>query len=168
VRQSTDLAPEHLEAWRAFLKAHAAVTRRIEEDLDREAEALPLAWYDVLIALERAPERRLRMFELADAVVLSRANLTRLVDRLADAHLLRREPATTDRRGAFALITDEGRAALRRTWPLYADAIQARFARLLSADDARTVRSVFERVLAVARTGQDGDSQGTSRPAAHR
>ena len=147
----TQLNAEHLEAWRAFLRAHAAVTWRIAEDLDRRAGALPLAWYDVLIALERAPERRLRMFELADAVVLSRANLTRLVDRLEAAGLLRRVPVPGDRRGAYAALTDNGRAALRRTWPLYAEAIEARFARLLGEDEARIVRSVFQRVLAAAR-----------------
>jgi DNA-binding MarR family transcriptional regulator len=152
VSERTQLSAEHLEAWRAFLKAHAAVTWRIEEDLGRERDALPLAWYDVLIALERSAQRRLRMFELADAVVLSRTNLTRRVDRLAVAGLLRREPAATDRRGAFAVITDAGRDALRRTWPLYAGSIASRFARHMSAEEAGVLRTVLERVLAAARS----------------
>jgi DNA-binding MarR family transcriptional regulator len=136
------------------------VTWRIEEDLDRQRLALPLPWYDVLIAVERSPERRLRMFELADAVVLSRTNLTRLVDRLEAAGLLRREPAPTDRRGAFAVITDAGRAALRRTWPLYAARIEDRFARHLSIEEAGVLRTVLERVLAAARNDlRDGAAE---------
>ena len=146
-----DLDETSLDAWRAFLKAHAAVIHRIEGDLAHHAEALPLTWYDVLIALERTPDHRLRMFELADAVVLSRANLTRLVDRLEAAGLLYRQRVPTDRRGAFAVLTDAGRAALRRTWPLYARSIAERFARHLSEAEARTVTAVFDRVLAAAR-----------------
>ncbi len=77
-------------AWRAFLTAHTMLVEAIERDLAR-AELPPLGWYDVLFALEEVPRRRLRMAVLSRAVVLSRSNLTRLVDRLEAAGLLRRE-----------------------------------------------------------------------------
>ena len=148
------LDESHLRAWRAFLKAHAAVVNRIEGDLTAAgAGTLPLGWYDVLVALAGAPGRRLRMYELADAIVLSRTNLTRLVDRLEAAGLLYRQPARTDRRGAFAVLTDEGFEALRRTWPRYGRAIVDRFARHVSEAEARTLAEVLERVLAAAREG---------------
>ena len=73
-----------LVAWRAFLSAHATVIRLLEEEMDRE-QGLPLSWFDVLAHLERAPDGRLRMQELAGSVVISRSGLTRLFDRIAEA-----------------------------------------------------------------------------------
>ena len=136
-----------LAAWRGLLNAHAAVVALIERDLARaEGALLPLTWYDVLLALVEAPERRLRLHELARRVVLSRSGLTRLVDRLEAAGLLRREPDPTDGRGAYAVLTDEGRAALRRTWPAYAAGIVEHFARHLTEDEARVIAAALGRV----------------------
>jgi DNA-binding MarR family transcriptional regulator len=136
-----------LAAWRGLLNAHAAVVAAIERDLAQaEGEYLPLTWYDVLLALVEAPERRLRLHELARRIVLSRSGLTRLVDRLEVAGLLRREPDPADRRGAFAVLTDAGRDALRRTWPAYAGGIVEHFARHLTEDEARVIGIALERV----------------------
>lgn len=140
---------QHLAAWRAFLTAHAAVIDQIDRDL-AAAGVLPLGWYDVLIELHEAPERRLRLHELAHAVVLSRSGLTRLVDRLEAAGLLCRQPDPTDRRGAFAALTDAGLAALQHTWPAYARGIVAHFARHLSDEEARILGGALERVRAAA------------------
>ena len=97
------------------------MVRRLERDLLAEAE-LPLGWYDVLLQLAEAPERRLRMAELADRVLLSRSGLTRLVDRLAAEGLVTREPFPDDARGPYTVLTDAGLDRLRRgrarsTWP---------------------------------------------------
>jgi DNA-binding MarR family transcriptional regulator len=113
------LPDETLGAWRAFLSAHALATKRINRDL-AEAGLPDLTWYDVLWALHRADGRRLRIRELADAVVLSSTGMTRFVDRLEAAGLVRREAVPGDRRGAYAVITKEGSALLRRMWPIYA------------------------------------------------
>ncbi len=149
--QGVDLDEGRLAAWRAFPTAHAAVVGRLEQEL-AAAEVIPLTWYDVLIELYEAPDRRLRLHELADAVVLSRSGLTRLVDRLAAADLLQREPDPADRRGAFAVLTPEGAAALRRAWPVYARGIAAHFARHLNDEEARTLTAALERVRAAAST----------------
>jgi DNA-binding MarR family transcriptional regulator len=136
-----------LAAWRGLLNAHAAVVAAIERDLAAaEGAYLPLTWYDVLLALVESPEHRLRLHELARRVVLSRSGLTRLVDRLEVAGLLRREPDSTDRRGAFAVLTEAGRDALRRTWPAYAAGIMEHFARHLSEAEARVIATALERV----------------------
>jgi DNA-binding MarR family transcriptional regulator len=135
----------HLAAWRALLNAHAAAVGAIERDLTA-ARHIPLTWYDVLVALSEAPDGRLRLHELADRVVLSRSGLTRLVDRLEAAGLLRREACPTDRRGAFAVLTPEGTVALRRTWPTYARGIAKHFARHLSADEAAAIAATLGRV----------------------
>jgi DNA-binding MarR family transcriptional regulator len=101
-----------LAAWRSFLRAHASVVRRLEADLLR-VHGLSLGVYDVLVQLVEAPERRLRMTDLADAVLLSRSGLTRLVDRLEREGLVRREACDSDARGMFAVMTDEGYRRLR-------------------------------------------------------
>ncbi len=133
-------------AWRAFLTAHTILVEAIERDLAR-AELPPLGWYDVLFALEEAPRRRLRMAELSRAVVLSRSNLTRLVDRLEAAGLLHRAAVPGDRRGAYAVLTAEGAKLRRRMWPVYAKSIQEHFARHIGAGEAKTLREVFQRLL---------------------
>ncbi len=140
------LSELHLAAWRAFLKAHATVVDRIDHDLVA-AERLPLSWYDVLIELYEAPERRLRMHELAQRVLLSRSGLTRLVDRLEAEGLLTRDRCGTDRRGAYAVITEQGIAALRRAWPVYAQGIAQYFAQWLTQEEAQVFVSALERIL---------------------
>src|SRR5919197_3887682 len=96
-----------LTAWRAFLTAHALATKRISRDL-AEAGLPDLTWYDVLWTLHNAEGKRLRIRELADAVVLSSTGMTRFVDRLGAAGLVRREAVPGDRRGAYAVVTEEG------------------------------------------------------------
>lgn len=140
------LSDQHLEAWRAFLKAHAIIINRIDRDL-AAAELPPLSTYDVLIELYQAPEHRLRMHELAQRVVLSRSGLTRLVDRLEAEGLLIRERSGPDRRGAYAVVTEEGIAALRRTWPIYARGISGYFAQWLTLEEAQFLESTLRRLL---------------------
>lgn len=111
---STDdrITPEQLEVWRMFLRVHARLIRRLEDDLQTRHN-LPLAWYDVLVRLVEADNHRLRMSELADRVMLSPSGLTRLVDRLVTEGLVRREQAEQDGRGFYAVLTDEGYGRLR-------------------------------------------------------
>jgi DNA-binding MarR family transcriptional regulator len=134
-----------LAAYRAFLTAHAAVIARIEREM-AAGDVIPLTWYDVLLELYEAPERRLRLHELARRVVLTRSGLTRMVDRLEAAGLLRREPDPADRRGAFAALTPAGHAALRRAWPVYARGIATYFTRHLGEEEARALAALFERI----------------------
>src|SRR5579883_3677131 len=140
------ISEQHLAAWRVFLRAQALITDQIDHDL-LAAKRPPLSWYDVLIELYEAPERRLRMYELARRVVLSRSGLTRLVDRLESEGLLVRDRSSTDRRGAYAVITVKGITALRRAWPVYAQGIMQYFAQFLSLEEAQVIEKVFERIL---------------------
>src|SRR3712207_5645930 len=96
-------------AWGGFLRTHATLVRELDEELTRE-HGLPLSSYDVLVQLETAPDRRLRLSQLADAVLLSRSGLSRLVQRLVDQGLLERIECAEDARGAFAAITEAGSA----------------------------------------------------------
>src|SRR3954467_12289663 len=113
-----EIDDETLATWRAFLTAHARVTRAIGRDL--AAAGLPdLGWYDLLWALYRQPERRLRVNELAREVVLSPTRMSRFVDRVEAAGHVRREADPADRRALQVVITDSGVDLLRRMWPVY-------------------------------------------------
>ena len=136
--------------WRAFLSAHAAATDRIEDDLG-EAGVLPLSWYDVLLALYEAPEKKLRMHQLASVILVTRGGLTRLVARIEGAGLLGREPDPDDGRGLYAVLTAEGLAALGATWPVYARGIAEHFGRHLSDEEVAVLDRALSRILAVNR-----------------
>src|SRR4051795_1880304 len=94
------ISEEQFAAWRAFLRAHSTMLRRISADLE-DAKLPPLAWYDVLAALRDAPERSLRQVELAEQVLLSNSGLSRLVDRIEAKGLVERQSCPSDRRSFF-------------------------------------------------------------------
>jgi DNA-binding MarR family transcriptional regulator len=146
-----DIEQPYLDAWREVLNTQALLTRRADDAL--AAEGLPpLSWYDVLWPLYRAPRRTLRMGELADSVVtISRSGLTRLVDRIEAARLLRRQASATDRRGTEVVLTKEGAAMLRRMWPVYAAEIRRSFVDVLSDEEAAAVRDALAQVHEHAR-----------------
>lgn len=141
-----DPGGEGVAVWALFLRTHAAVVHRLDQELVK-ATGLPLTWYDVLLELNAAPDRRLRMNELGDRVVLSRSRVSRVVDELAAKGLVRREPDRADRRGAHAVLTDAGRAALRSSAPVYLVGIDEHFARHLTAEQRACVRAGLDRVL---------------------
>lgn len=107
------ISPAGLDAWRAFLVAHAHVTRRLDDDL-RRAHGISISEYDALVQLAHAESRTLRMNVLADRVLLSKSGLTRLVDRLVDDGLVERTHCESDARGTFAVLTERGLELLRR------------------------------------------------------
>lgn len=146
-----------------LLIAHARLIERVEAAL--AAAALPpLAWYDVLWALESADGRQLRMHQLAEHVVLSRSNLTRLADRLEDAGLLERVAAAEDRRGAYCVITAAGRALRRRMWPVYQAAVGKYFAAHLSDREADQIAEVLARVARAVREAPHAVTVAEAKP----
>ena len=86
--------------------------------------------------------------DLATSVVLTRSGISRLIDRLEAAGLARRDPNPADRRGDLIVLTELGRGAVRRTWPVYARSIAEHFARYVSAEEARVLTTALERVRA--------------------
>lgn len=137
------LTPEQIAVWRAFLRAHSRITRALEADLVAE-QKLPLASYDVLVQLVEAPEHRLRMTELADAVLLSRSGVTRLVDRLVREGLVRREACETDARGLFAVLTDAGYQRLRTASGTHLRGVHDYFVGRLSSDELHRFGELVE------------------------
>jgi DNA-binding MarR family transcriptional regulator len=116
-----------LAGWRAFLTAHALITRAIAREL-AAADLPDLRWYDLLWSLYRAPDRRLRANELGRAGVLTQAAMSRFVDRVEEAGCVRREVDPSDRRAQQVVLTEQGVDLLRRMWPVYARGIERHFA----------------------------------------
>jgi DNA-binding MarR family transcriptional regulator len=142
---ATDLLnEEELAAWRAFLRAHSTMLRRISADLD-EAGLPPLAWYDVLAALRDAPDHRLRQVELAERVLLSTSGLSRLLDRIEENGLAQRTSCETDRRSFYIELTDEGATMLERMWPVYARGIADDFLPALGSNPCE-IRQTLEAI----------------------
>ena len=137
-----------LDTWRAFLTAHALVTRRISKDLT-DAGLPDLGWYDLLWALRRSGGR-LRVNELAREVVLSPTAMSRFVDRVEAAGHVRREPDPADRRALQITITDSGVELLRSMWPVYEAGIERHFVAFLGKSGPR-VRAMLTRMADSAR-----------------
>src|SRR4051812_5903890 len=115
-----------LGAWRGFLRAHAALVRQLDAEL-QAAHGLSLSSYEVLLLLASAPQRRQRMSELANATLITLGGVTRLVDRLERDGLVRRERCASDARGIEAVLTDEGLQRLRAAAPTHRAGIRERF-----------------------------------------
>src|SRR4029079_2042377 len=120
-----------VDAWRGLLVAHSRLVPAVEADL-RAAGSVPLSWYDVMLALTAGPVRSLRMSDLGQHTVLSRTRVSRVVDELAAAGLAERQPDEADGRSSFAVLTADGKEALRRAWPVYRQAIHRQLAARLS------------------------------------
>jgi DNA-binding MarR family transcriptional regulator len=157
----TDVGPTHpyLDDWRTFLQAHALLSRRLDEEL-RAEQAMSLAEYDALVVLALAPQRRLRMSQLADRVLLSRSGVTRLVDRLVASGFVDRLQCSTDARGAEAVLTELGLTRLRRASRTHLRGIDQYFIGPLSADELGAIGQSLGTIV----DGLRGDAR-SERPA---
>ncbi|GMU79782.1 MAG: MarR family transcriptional regulator [Acidimicrobiia bacterium] len=165
------VSEEGLALWRRLLEAHARVVGALESDL-HSACGLSLASYGVLEALHAAPRHRLRMQDLADRVLFSPSGLTRLVDRMAGAGLVTREPCSDDRRGTFAVLLPAGERCLRDAAGVYRRAVHDHFEVHVGVDAVRALDGALTRVLAdeavtAGRAGADPDSASSAAEAAH-
>ncbi|MGH8751565.1 MAG: MarR family winged helix-turn-helix transcriptional regulator [Burkholderiales bacterium] len=137
-------------AWARLITANAILLERMEAAM-HDAGLPNLACYDVLWTLENAEHGRLRMHDLAQRVVLSRSNLTRLADRLESARLIRREDCPHDRRGNYCALTEAGRKMRQKMWPVYRAQIDNLFSQHLTATEAKAMADCLERVLQAAK-----------------
>ena len=146
VTASTDcLTSVEQQASRGFLRAYAALVRELDAELEA-AHWLPRTCYDVLAALQDAPHQRMRMRDLADAVLLSRSGLTRLVDRLARDGLLERCSCPHDARGAFAVLTVEGERSLEAARPTHIAGVRRLFLDRFDAHELARLAEACERL----------------------
>lgn len=146
-----DLDDPRLPAWRSFLLAQAAVIRALADDLEAET-GMPLAEYEALVLLAIPSERRLRMGELADRLVISRSGVTRLVDRLVAQGLVERSTCAPDGRGAYAVLTPAGLTRLREVVPVHLRHVEERFLSVVEPGDLPAVERAMRAL--VTRTGR--------------
>jgi DNA-binding MarR family transcriptional regulator len=106
------LSTQAIQAWGAFLRGHAALTRTLNTQLVAEHE-LTIHDYEVLLRLSRAPDRRLKRVELSRSLLLTPSGITRLLDGLEAAGLVEKASCQSDARVTYAVLTDRGAAKLR-------------------------------------------------------
>jgi len=139
----------HGEAWGTLTRTHAAIVQRLQEAL-AAGDFPPLPWYEVLATVAEAPEERRKMGDLAEALVITRGGLTKLVDRLVKAGLLERTFCETDRRVSYATLLPAGRDLLDEMRPLVIAELETAFSAGLSVRQAEDLRETLERVRSSA------------------
>src|SRR4051812_41232846 len=122
-----------ITAFGMLMEAHAAVLTQVGHEFE-DAAGMPILWCELLLRLARTPGHRLRMAELAKQVGLSTSGLTRLMDRVENAGYVRREACPSDRRGAEAVLTDEGADVLRKAVPAHLESLDRHVAGALGDD----------------------------------
>jgi len=142
----------HGEAWGALARTHAAVSQRLQEAL-AQGDHPPLPWYEVLATVAEAPDQRMRMGDLAEALVITRGGLTKLVDRLVKAELLERTFCETDRRVSYATLLPAGFRMLEDMRPVIVGELELAFSANLSVEQANELRDNLDHVRSSACSG---------------
>ncbi|MDQ6873697.1 MAG: MarR family transcriptional regulator [Actinomycetota bacterium] len=153
------LSGDEQRVWRAFLEAHRLLADELEREMQRAA-GMPHAYYEVLVRLSEADGRALRMSELAERSRSSRSRLSHAVGRLEEAGWVRRQACPTDARGAVAVLTDEGFAALEAAAPGHVEAVRRHLFDPLTPAQVSQLgdisRAVREHLLSVRQHGPGG------------
>ena len=152
------LTPERLRAWRLFFESALALLDMLDSDAQRSL-GIPMQFYDVLVHLEETPDG-LRMNELADKILYSKSGLTRVVDRMEKAGLVRRYVPENDRRSIFVLPTAKGRQTMEEARARHHQWIDENFSRLLAETDIRAITRAFDKLSTHARTQRPGRVAG--------
>lgn len=140
------LDPDEQRTWRAFLAASRALMETLDRELQRDA-GMPHAYYEILVRLSEAPERRLRMTDLARASGSSRSRLSHAITRLEAAGWVRREECPSDRRGQLAVLTDEGFAVLAAAAPGHVTGVRRHLFDALSPAQVDQLRRISESLM---------------------
>ena len=137
------LDPDEQRTWRAFLTASRALMETLDRELQRDA-GMPHAYYEILVRLSEAPDRRLRMSELAETTGSSRSRLSHAATRLEASGWIRREECPTDRRGQVAVLTDAGFAALAAAAPGHVEGVRRHLFDALSPAQVDQLKRISE------------------------
>jgi DNA-binding MarR family transcriptional regulator len=140
------LNEEEQRTWRAFLHASRALWDALDRELQRDA-GMPHAYYEILVRLSEAPNRMLRMSDLADATSSSRSRLSHAVARLEEYGWVRREDCPTDRRGQLAVLTDAGFRVLETAAPGHVEGVRTHLFDQLTPEQVIHLRQISEAML---------------------
>jgi DNA-binding MarR family transcriptional regulator len=138
------LTPTEMAAWRRYIIASRRLLEALDTDLDQHD--LTMADYEILAQLSDAPERRMRMAELAEIAMLSRSRLSHRMKVMEEAGWVRREACPDDKRGFFAVMTAKGWKAIVAAAPDHVASVRSRFVDKLSKADQIALAEIFERV----------------------
>jgi DNA-binding MarR family transcriptional regulator len=144
-RAPSGLTSAESGAWRGLLRAHAGLVKALDAELER-AHGLGLSSFEVLLRLDAAPERRMRMCDLAESVLLSRSGLTRLVDRLERDHFVARDSCPQDARGSFAVLTESGAQIVAVARATHIAGVRRHFLGRFSAAELDSLRGFLARL----------------------
>jgi DNA-binding MarR family transcriptional regulator len=148
------LSAAEQETWRAFLAATRLLYEELERELQRDA-GIPVTYYEILVTLSETPDRTIRMRDLADLTRSSPSRLSHAVSRLEEMGWVERVSCGTDRRGAFAHLTDEGFAVLEAAAPGHATAVRRYVFDRITPEQS----DELGRILAVIRDGLDAEGR---------
>lgn len=140
------LTNETIRAWIQLHRSQRILLEKVEQAL-KGAGLPPLAWYDVLLELGREKSQGLRQFEIGERVLLSKYNLSRLLDRLEKKNLTERHACKEDGRGNWIRITDEGEKVLKQIWPVYSMSIQENFGSKLDSKELAELDRILKKTL---------------------
>lgn len=145
------LSAEEQRTWRAFVCAFREFFAAVDAQLQRDS-GMPLAYYEILVRLSEAPDRALRMTQLAEAAGASKSRASHAVARLEERGWIRREDCPTDRRGQIAVLTDEGFAVLAAAAPGHAEQVRQTLFDALTPAQVAQLREVSMAIAAAARS----------------
>jgi len=117
------LSDDEQTSWRSYLSSALLLHDRLNREL-QEAHGITMADYEILVRLSEAPERRLRMTELAQVTLSSKSRLSHQITRMENAGLVRRQECERDRRGYFAVLTDDGWERLASAAPTHVQGVR--------------------------------------------
>jgi DNA-binding MarR family transcriptional regulator len=135
------LNEDEQRTWRSFLAAMRLLTDELDRELQRDAD-MPHTYYEILVALSEAPDRTLRMNRLADMCQSSRSRLSHAVSRLEEAGWVRRVACPTDKRGALAVMTERGFAAIEAAAPGHVEGVRRHVFDVLSPEQVRQLGEI--------------------------
>jgi DNA-binding MarR family transcriptional regulator len=134
-----------LELWEVLCRAHGTMIAAIEKDMLPEA-GMPLAWYEVLHHLTRAPQGLMRYQDLAKVTGISDSGASRRLEQMVNAGLIDRKSCPTDRRGVYAHITAAGEAGFARAHAVFLSSLDRNLASHLEPDDADAMSAALSRL----------------------
>ena len=152
------LTDRELRAWRGLLRAHALMVKHLDAELEA-THGLALTSYEVLLHLHKSQDGKMRMCDVAESVLLSRSGLTRLVDRLERDGLVERVSCPDDARGAYARLTDAGRAKLEEASATHLAGVREHFLAHVGQEQLDVLGDVFEAVAPAGGSASCGVSQ---------
>lgn len=140
------LNADEQRTWRAFLHSSRALLDTLDRELQRDAQ-MPHAYYEILVRLSEAPERTMRMSELAEATSSSRSRLSHAVARLEESGWVRRKDCPTDRRGQLAVLTEHGFEVLVTAAPGHVEGVRSHLFDQLTPQQVAQLREISEALL---------------------